>query len=307
MRLALRCLTCAAVPLVWYCQAPAAEPAARDKPPITAEVLESSQPSDWRRPDPANTLYLDLPAGRVIIELAPRFAPEHVANIKTLVREKFFDGLPVGRVQDNYVTQWGDMDEVRQSKAAKRKLPDETAIAFGKSTPVVKLPDPDSYAAGTGWLDGFAVGFDARPPANQVWMTHCYGAVGVGRDNWPDTGSGSELYAVIGQAPRHLDRNIVLVGRVLRGMELLSSLPRGGGPLGFYTDDEKPKRTLIGSARLAADLPEAARTPVEVLRTDTALFTRYVESRRNRREPWFVRPSGHIDVCNVSLPVREVK
>jgi len=279
---------------------------AQAKPPISAEVLESSQPSDWRRPDPVNTLYLDMPGGRVIIELAPRFAPEHVANIKALVREKFFDGLPVGRVQDNYVTQWGDMDEVRQSEAAKRKLPDETAIALGKSMPIVKLPDPDSYAAGTGWLDGFAVGFESAP-AGQVWMTHCYGVVGVGRGDWPDTGSGSELYAVIGQAPRHLDRNIVLVGRVLRGMELLSSLPRGAGPLGFYTDDEKSKRTLIGSARLAADLPESARSAIEVLRTDTPLFARYVESRRNRHEPWFVRASGHIDVCNVSPPVREVK
>ena len=60
-------------------------PSDRDKPPTTAQVMESAQPSDWRRPDPANTLYLDLPGGRVIIELAPRFAPQHVANIKTLV------------------------------------------------------------------------------------------------------------------------------------------------------------------------------------------------------------------------------
>ena len=95
--------------------------------------MESAQPSDWRRPDPDNTLYLDLPAGRVIIELAPRFAPQHVANIKALAREKFFDGLPVARVQDNFVAQWGDVDKVRTTEAAARKLPDETRHSRGAS------------------------------------------------------------------------------------------------------------------------------------------------------------------------------
>jgi peptidylprolyl isomerase len=275
----------------------------REAPPTVAQVLESAQPADWRRPDPADTLYLDLPTGRVVIELAPRFAPEHVANIKAMVRDRFFDGLPIGRVQDNYVTQWGDIDEVRKNEAATRKLPDESIIAWSQALPIVKLPDVDGYAPATGWLDGFPVGVE-RKPSGQVWLTHCYGTVGVGRDNWPDTGSGSELYTVIGQAPRHLDRNIVLVGRVLRGMELLSALPRGSDAMGFYSDAEKSARVLIGRARLAADLPAAERTDLEVLRTDTALFTQYVEARRNRREKWFLRPAGRIDVCNLPIPVR---
>jgi len=279
-------------------------PSDRDKPPTSAQLLESAQAADWRRPDPDSTLYLELPAGRVVIELAPRFAPDHVANIKALVREKFFDGLPIGRVQDNYVTQWGDLDEVRKTATATRKLPDETVLAWNKSLPIVKLPDTDGYAPETGWLDGFPAGIE-RKPSGQVWMTHCYGIVGVARGDWPDNGSGAELYVIIGQAPRHLDRNIVLVGRALRGMELLSSLPRGSGALGFYTDEEKPKRTLITRARLASEVPEAERTALEVLRTDTALFTKYVEARRNRREPWFLQPAGHIDVCNVSIPVRD--
>ncbi len=304
MRGALSIFTGATLALGFAGWAAAAEPGKPDKPPISAEVLESSQPSDWRRPDPANTLYLDLATGRVVIELAPRFAPQHVANIKALVREKFFDGLPIGRVQDNYVTQWGDVDEVRQSEAAKRKLPDETVIDWKQALPFVKLPDVDGYAPETGWLDGFPTGVDRKAPG-QAWMTHCYGIVGVGRDNWPDNGSGAELYAVIGQAPRHLDRNIVLVGRVLRGMELLSSLPRGNAPLGFYDDDQKAQRPLIRSARLASDVPAAERTNLEILRTDTPLFTRYVEARRNRHEDWFVKPAGHIDVCNLIIPVRD--
>lgn len=277
-------------------------PGAREKPPTTAQVLESALPSDWRRPDPENTLYLDLPAGRVIIELAPRFAPAHVANIKTLVREKFFDGLPVARVQDNFVAQWGDVDKTRQTENALRKLPDENVIAWNKSLPIVKLPDSDGYAAETGWLDGFPVAIE-RKPSGQAWMAHCYGTLGVGREDWPDTGSGAELYAVIGHAPRQLDRNVVLVGRILRGAEWLASLPRGTGALGFY---EKPEqRTPIKAAYMAADLAESARTAIEVLRTDTPLFTRYVESRRNRRDDWYIVPAGHIDVCSIAIPIRD--
>ena len=276
----------------------------REKPPTTAQVMESAKPEDWRRPDPASTLYMELAGGRVIIELTPRFAPAHVANIKQLVAEKFFDGLAVVRVQDNFVAQWGDADKARPTATALRRLPDESVIAWGKGLPFVKLPDTDGYARETGWIDGFPVGVE-RKPSGQAWIAHCYGVLGVGRENWPDTGSGAELYVVIGQPPRQLDRNIVTVGRVLRGIELLSSLPRGTGDgLGMY---EKPEqRAPITSIRLAADLPEAQRTAIEVLRTDTPLFTRYVESRRNRRDDWYIMPAGHTDVCSINIPVRDV-
>jgi peptidylprolyl isomerase len=274
-----------------------------DKPLTTAQVMEMAQPSDWRRPDPANTLYLELASGRVIIELAPRFAPLHIANIKQLVAEKYFDGLAIVRVQDNFVAQWADDDKLRHSESALRKIPNEAVIAWNNSLPLVPLPDPDGYAPETGWIDGFPVGLE-RKPAGELWMTHCYGNVGVGRDNAPDTGSGSELYVVIGQAPRQLDRNIVSVGHVLRGAELLASLPRGAAALGYY---KNPKhRTPIKSIRLAADLPESQRTALEVLRTDTPLFTQFVESRRNRRDEWYVVPAGHTDVCSITIPVRDV-
>jgi peptidylprolyl isomerase len=108
---------------------------------------------------------------------------------------------------------------------------------------------------------------------------------------------------VIGHAPRQLDRNITVAGRVLKGMELLASLPRGGGALGFY---ETPgERVPIRRVRVAADVSESERSAVEVLRTDTATFTALVEARRNRRDSWYKQPAGHIDVCSVPLPVRQ--
>src|ERR1700683_2502934 len=91
--------------------------------PSMTEVLKASSPADWRPLDPDNTLYVELPGGRVVIELAPRFAPLHVANIKTLVRARYFDSLSIIRVQDNYVAQWGDPDNRHPVPAGIGKTP----------------------------------------------------------------------------------------------------------------------------------------------------------------------------------------
>jgi peptidylprolyl isomerase len=282
--------------------AAAAEPSRPAR--TTQQVLAEAKPGDWRALDPENTLYLDLAAGRVVIELAPAFAPLHAANIRTLVRQRYFDGLAILRVQDNFVTQWGDPDSENADKArslgkAGRRIAAEfTRAAQGLA--FTALPDGDIYAPEVGFSDGFAAARD--PASGRAWLAHCYGAVGAGRDNDPESGSGAELYVVIGQAPRQLDRNIALVGRVVEGIELLSALPRGSGPLGFY---EKPEQRLpIRSVRLAADIPEAQRLPLEALRTDTATFQALIESRRNRRDDWYQVPAGKIDLCNIPLPVR---
>jgi peptidylprolyl isomerase len=265
-------------------------------------VLAASTPSDWRPLDPNNTLYMDMPKGRVVIELQPEFAPKHAANLRALARAKYFDGLAVTRSQENYVVQWGDADGKKSFGEAKKALPPEfTRSAAGLKFTV--LPDPDTYAAQTGFVDGFAA---ARESAQgSAWMVHCYGVVGVGRDNDVNSGSGAELYVVNGSAPRNLDRNITVVGRVVQGMEILSTMPRGRGAMGFY---EKPEeRTPITQVRLAADVPAAERANLEVLKTDTQTFTDLVESRRNRQDEWYKVPAGRIDVCNVPLPVRKAQ
>jgi len=58
--------------------------------------------------DLENTLYLDVPAGRVVIELRPDLAPKHVARIKELAREGFYDGIVFHRVIDGFMAQTGD-------------------------------------------------------------------------------------------------------------------------------------------------------------------------------------------------------
>lgn len=269
-----------------------------------ADILAASQPSEWRSLDPANTLYMELPNGRVVMELAPAFAPLHADNIRKLVQEKYFDGLAIIRAQDNYVVQWGDPSEDDASSkslgSAQAKLAPEFTVPISAATPFTRLPDFDGYAPQVGFSEGFPAGRD--PKANQTWLTHCYAALGVARGTEAESGNGSGLYVIIGNAPRHLDRNIAVVGRVVDGIEKLSTMPRGTGPLGFY---EKPEqRTTINSIRLASDVPVAERTNLELLRTDSASFSEVAEARRNRLDAWNIVPAGYIELCNVQLPVR---
>lgn len=273
----------------------------------TAQILAESPAADWRPLRPEDTLQLELPGGRVVIELAPGFAPRHAANLRALAREAYFDGLAVVRAQDGFVVQWGDPDagdpaRARPVKAAARRLaPELTRPAEGLHfTP---LPDGDVFAPEVGFVDGLPAARD--PASGRAWLAHCYGMVGVGRDEAPDSGGGAELYVVIGHAPRQLDRNATVVGRVVAGMELLSVLPRGPAPMGFY--DDPARRTPIRSVRVAADLPPAERTALEVLRTGSATFAALVEARRNRRDPWYLVPAGRIDLCSVPLPVRPAR
>jgi peptidylprolyl isomerase len=268
--------------------------------PSMAEILAASSPADWRVPDPENTLYVELPGGRVVIELAPAFAPLHVRNIKTLARAAYFDGLAVIREQDNYVAQWGDPENRHPIPAGIGKVAPEFDSPSRPRMAFTQLPDGDVYAPEVGFSDGLPVARSAK--LNKTWLAHCYGMVGVGRDLDVESGSGAELYVVIGHAPRHLDRNVALVGRVLKGVELLSGLPRGSADMGFYAKTETA--LPIQSIRVAADVAAAERSDLEVIRTDTAAFRALIESRRNRPEDFFKVPAGHIDLCNVPIAVR---
>ena len=269
------------------------------KPVTVADLLESAQASEWRTPNPADTLYMELAKGRVVIELAAKAVPQHTANIKALARAHYFDGLAIIRAQDNYVVQWDDESHQRALPTVVHSSVEFTADA-GADFRFQKLPDPDLYASEVGFLDGFPAGRDPR--THTVWLAHCYGMVGAGRDD-PADSSGAELYAVIGNAPRQLDRNVALVGRVLKGMELLSTVPRGSGEMGFYTASEHPVSIL--SIKLAEDVPQSERTPIEVLRTDSATFRAVLTQRREHHEPWYKYSPGVIDLCNIPLPVRQ--
>lgn len=258
------------------------------------EVLAGSADADWRDIEPQNLLYLELDRGTVIMELAPQFAPQHVANLRLLVAAGHFSPSAIARSQDNYVVQWSGSGPL--GEAEERLAPEFFRPALGLAFTL--LASRDAYAREVGFVDGFPA---ARSAADgSAWLAHCYGMLGAGRDNAADSGNAGELYVVTGHAPRHLDRNVTLLGRVIDGIEQLSSLPRGGGRLGFY--ERASERVPIRRLRFGTDYDAGW----QALRTDTAAFAALVDSRRYRNEEWFVDPAGAIGLCNVPLPVRRV-
>ncbi|MFN4358855.1 peptidylprolyl isomerase [Sphingopyxis alaskensis] len=317
-------------------------PAAAEEPPPTplspGEIVDAAPAADWVAIAPSDLLVMDLApdaagkARRVVIQLMPApFSQGWIGNIRKLAAAHWWDGTSINRVQDNYVVQWGDATEkkalpnglvtVRESEyeapldkylqaALHTKMKSEEAgllAAFrqsgDKKVQAVKWAIPrDPFAEETLVFRGWPIAVDRQEQS--AWPVHCYGMVGVGRNLSPDTGSGAELYTVIGHAPRHLDRNIALVGRVVAGIEHLSSLPRGTGALGFY--EEEAQRVPIASVRIASELPAAAQPRFEYLSTASASFAKYADARANRRDPFFIRPAGGADICNIPVPVRPV-
>ena len=296
-----------------------------------SEIVAAAPKGDWVAIAPADLLVMDLANGkRVVIQLMPPpFSQGWVGNIRKLAAAHWWDGTSINRVQDNYVVQWGDATEkkalpsglatvleseyslpqtlevrdffARKLKSEEGKLLAAFATKGGAAkVRAISLAIPrDPYSDETASYNGWAIAKDNE----RIWPVHCYGMVGVGRDMPPNTGTGAELYTVIGHAPRHLDRNIALVGRVISGIEHLSSLPRGTGDLGFYKTPEE--RTGIISVRIGSDVAGLPR--YEYLSTESASFAKYADARAKRRDPFFIVPAGGADICNIPVPVRVAK
>lgn len=271
------------------------------KPLTPTDVVAAAPASAWKTIDPDDLLVLDMAGGgRVVVQLAPLFAPAHVANIRTMARANYWPGATVYRVQDNYVAQWGLGDIERPLPPGVQQTPPAEYTRPLSGLSITPLGSPDPYAPAAGFVEGWPVAYS--PAEGWANLTHCYGYVGVSRGMSPDTGSASDLYANIGHAPRHLDRNIASVGRVIEGIDKLSSLPRGTEALGFYKD--KAQYVPIASIRLASQIESADRPVFEYMDTASPSFATYLRIRANRKDDFYIRPAGGVDLCNVQVPVR---
>jgi peptidylprolyl isomerase len=264
------------------------------------DVVQAAPASAWKAIPADDLLVMDLKSGgRVVIQLAPGFAPVHVANIRALARGNYWAGATIYRVQENYVVQWGLNESDKPWPSGVNPKPPAEYTRPLKGLRIKPLGHADSYAPRAGYADGWPIAYS--PAAGWANLAHCYGSVGAGRNLSPDTGTGGELYAAI--APlRHLDRNIAVVGRVIDGMANLSSLPRGTEALGIYKDESM--YVPIAGIRMASDMPAGERPAYEFLDTNSASFARYLQIRANRRDDFYIRPAGGVDLCNAPVPVR---
>ena len=251
----------------------------------------------YRVLDPADTVYLDLPDGRIVVELETRFAPQHVAQFKALVRKGFYDSQPFYRVIEGFVAQAGDGSDL-EGEFVNPLLKAEFERPWADTWPYQKVEAPDFFAPETGFSQGFAVGRERSSGAS--WLVHCPGVIAMARNNGADTAS-TDFYIVIGQAPRYLDRNLTIFGRVVVGMDVVQRIRRGPGDADGVIPEEGT-RTQIVRAVVAGDLPKAQQLVVEVTDTESEAFGETLEARRHRTHEFFHRtPPPKLDVCQVPV------
>ena len=158
------------------------------------------------------------------------------------------------------------------------------------------------FAPFTGFIDGFPSARD-REKGGKAWLTHCPGTVALARNDDPDS-SATDFYIVIGQAPRYLDRNLTIFGRVVWGMDVVQRIKRGPA-LENGIIEEDLDRSWIKRMRLAASVEEDERLDVWVADTNSDGFRTSLKDRRNRKHKFFHhKPPKVLDICQVPVPAR---
>ena len=278
--------------------------------------LAEAETSAWRAVDPDNLILMELYTGTVAVELFPEAAPAHVAQMREMLREGFYDGEAFYRVIEGHVAQAG-----REFPMASKPWPELPLEAERTASAEGFTPhgNADLFAPEIGHRAGFAVGRDG----GQEWLLNCPGALGMARDDAPDTGS-TEIFFPL-QPRRYLDRNYTIFGRVIAGMEHIHRLPRvdpfteeeanalfgEDEPLAYQMSQYRRSNlsyNYITSAKLASDIPEADRPAYEVMDTASAEWDALKTSKRDYSAiPAFIAPPVNmLDICTLPVPARLV-
>jgi cyclophilin family peptidyl-prolyl cis-trans isomerase len=126
--------------------------------------------------DPENTLVMDMTHGRVVIELLPQVAPGHVARIKELAREGFYDGIVFHRVIEGFMAQTGDPTGTGMGGSGKKLKAEFNKVPHNRGTvSMARAQSPDSGDS------QFFICFDDAPFLNQQYTV--WGRVIEGMDN----------------------------------------------------------------------------------------------------------------------------
>ena len=267
----------------------------------------------WNALDPDNTVYLELQEGLVVIQLNPTFAPKTVKQLKLLMEDQFYRGTSFYRVIDGFVAQGGDESDIDGSTIAKAlkaefeidwplEPADKEQAKDWKPMSWTPVQTGDMFAAYTGFIDGFPAARDEKK-GGKAWLTQCPGIVAMARNEDPDSG-GTDFYIVIGQAPRYLDRNLTVFGRVVWGMDVVQRIKRGPA-LENGIIEKDLDRTWIKRMRLASNIDSEQRPDIYVADTNSDGFKKMIEERRNRKQKFFHhKPPKVLDICQIPIPAR---
>jgi peptidylprolyl isomerase len=280
-------------PLIALTALAAAIPASAQTAPA-APLPSDPVSADWRDIPDDEIMVITFQDGRqVFIRLAARLAPAHVSNLRKVAMAHWWDGTSVYRVQENWVTQWGGDEKTAPPEIIARPPAEFEIRAFETAH---RLSKADGYSTASGvTADGWPIASDGKA----AWLTHCYGMVGVARDQLPDTGAGTELFTPIGQSARRLDRNYTVVGRIVEGMQFMSAMPRSSATMGVYATPAE--RTAIASVRLGSQLPEDERPRFQYRATDNERYAAWIKLREQPAAPTV---ATGLEVCDLPVGVR---
>jgi peptidylprolyl isomerase len=271
--------------------------APKPKAPVAAATPAAAAapgPSDWRTPDPNNVLVIDTNKGRIVVEMLPEVAPQHVAQIRALAHENFYDGLRFFRVIDKFMDQTGDPQNNGQGGSSKPNIPAEFTFRRGSDLPFVLAAD--QTVAEIGFIKSLPVESQSMMLAAMTkdqkvtaWALYCQGVMGMARDDNPDSGN-SQFFLMRYPYPS-LERKYTAWGRVISGQDVVRAI-KVGEPV------EEPQDRME-RVRLLADLPEKDRPKVRVIDPQGPWFKAEVARVRAAKGADFT-------ACDVDIPV-EVK
>ncbi|REL25140.1 peptidylprolyl isomerase [Thalassotalea euphylliae] len=265
--------------------------------------------TQWRTLSPDNLMVMTLPHGKVIFELAPQFAPRHVAHFKALAANGHYQDNKFYRVIDGFVAQAGPAESEQaygdnlghEQTASTISMESEWLLA--QSPRITPVQSPDLFAKQTGFSGGFAVASDDTE--NKAWLTHCPGVLALARGNEPDSGT-SHFYITNGQAPRYLDRIMTIFGRVVYGMNHVQAITRTAVIEGQAAVDNADFTPIVSMA-LMSSLPIDEQITIQVEDTESAAFVKKLVERRARSHAFFYKkPPSVLDVCQVPVVSRIV-
>jgi peptidylprolyl isomerase len=278
--------------------------AAQDDTPAVYGAPESA----WRVVDPENLMLIDTDYGRIGIELYPEIAPRHVAQIKTLVRRGFYDGIVFHRVINGFMNQTGDPTGTGTGDS---DLPDiEAEFTFRRDTAAMPIEIihkrnvspryPDRSQLGVGFHKALPV---MTQPSAQSWGTkdgkveasgiHCKGVTSMARAQSPDSAN-SQFFLMRtarGSSAEGLNTDYSIWGRTVMGVDLVDRIKVGvnGETPGFVPDK-------MNRVRIAADMDSEGQPRVKILKTQGEDYKRFLETQKKQ-------DGTFKDICDIEIPV----
>ncbi|HEV7383797.1 MAG TPA: peptidylprolyl isomerase [Phenylobacterium sp.] len=281
---------CAAAVAVSASAAPQKPPAA----PIAAAKPAGASapgPADWRSPDPNDVLVIDTNKGRIIVEMVPEVAPQHVARMRELAHENFFDGQRFFRVIEDFMDQTGDPQNSGQGGSSKPNVPAEFLFRRGADMPFTMAAD--QTVAEIGFLKSLPITSQSMAMAPltadqkvRAWVLYCQGVAGMARDSNEDSAN-SQFFLMRAPFPS-LERKYTAWGRVISGQDVVKAIK-----VGEPVPDPQDRMERV---RLLADLPEASRPKVRVIDPKGPWFKAEIERARAAK-------GADFSACNVDIPV----